>query len=93
MSQGRRRLTAARPEPLRSCVGCRQVKPRSALHRLAIVDGTLLVDPRRVAGRSAYLCREGGCWEVAQKRRALDRALGSAVTAQDWERLRQGIMT
>jgi len=82
-----------RPEPLRTCVGCRQVKPRSALYRIAMVEGNVVVDPRRVAGRSAYLCREGACWDLAQKRRALDRAIGSPVTAQDWERLRQGIMT
>ena len=82
-----------RPEPLRSCVGCRQVKPRSTLHRFALVDGSIVADPRRVVGRSAYLCREGACWGLAQKRRALDRALGSRVTSQDWERLRQGIMT
>jgi predicted RNA-binding protein YlxR (DUF448 family) len=82
-----------RPEPLRTCVGCRQVKPRSALHRLALVEGSIVLDPRRVAGRSAYVCRDAACWEVAQKRRALDRALGSPVTTQDWERLRQGIMT
>jgi predicted RNA-binding protein YlxR (DUF448 family) len=63
------------------------------MHRVAVVEGTMVVDPRRVTGRSAYICREGTCWEVAQKRRALDRALGSTVTAQDWERLRQGIMT
>ena len=88
-----RRTAAARPEPLRTCVGCREVKPRSALHRFAVVDGSIVVDPRRVAGRSAYLCREGACWDLAQKRRALDRAIGSPVTARDWERLRQGIMT
>jgi predicted RNA-binding protein YlxR (DUF448 family) len=91
--KNRWRLAAARPEPLRTCVGCRQVKPRSALHRVAVVEGAIVVDPRRVNGRSAYLCREGACWDLAQKRRALDRALGSAVTAQDWARLRQGIMT
>ena len=87
------RTAAARPEPLRTCVACRQVKPRSALHRVAVVEGVLVVDPRRVTGRSAYLCREGACWDLARKRRALDRALGSPVTSQDWERLRQGIMT
>jgi predicted RNA-binding protein YlxR (DUF448 family) len=60
---------------------------------LALVEGRIVVDPGRVLGRSAYLCREAACWEAAQKRRALDRALGSPVTTQDWERLRQGIMT
>ena len=91
--ENRRRMAAGRPEPLRTCVGCRQVKPRSALHRVAVVDGRIVIDPKRVTGRSAYLCREGACWDLAQKRRALDRALGSTVSAQDWERLRQGIMT
>src|SRR5881275_3467311 len=91
--KGNRWRLAARPEPLRTCVGCRQVKPRSALHRFALVDGTIVADPGRVVGRSAYLCHEGACWDLAQKRRALDRALGSPVTAHDWERLRQGIMT
>lgn len=81
------------PEPLRTCVGCRQARPRSALHRFALVEGSVVVGPRRVVGRSAYLCREGACWDLAQKRRALDRALGAPVTAGDWERLRQGIMT
>ncbi|MDQ6714226.1 MAG: YlxR family protein [Candidatus Dormibacteraeota bacterium] len=63
------------------------------MHRIALAEGSLVLDPHRVAGRSAYICREGACWEVAQKRRALDRALGSPVRAQDWDRLRQGIMT
>jgi predicted RNA-binding protein YlxR (DUF448 family) len=82
-----------RTEPLRSCVGCRQVKPRSALHRLALVDGRIMIDPRRIAGRSAYLCRDQNCWDLAAKRRALDRALGHQTTPQDWERLHQGILT
>ena len=81
-----------RPEPLRTCVGCRQVKPRSALHRLVLVDGGIVVDPSRPAGRSAYLCRDERCWEVAEKRRALDRALDQRLTPHDWERLRQGIL-
>jgi predicted RNA-binding protein YlxR (DUF448 family) len=68
------------------------VKPRSALHRLAIVDGGLVADPKRVVGRSAYLCRDAACWALAEKRRALDRALELRTSAQDWERLRQGIL-
>jgi predicted RNA-binding protein YlxR (DUF448 family) len=81
-----------RAEPQRTCVGCRQVKPRSGLHRLAVVDGGLVADPKRAAGRSAYLCRDAACWALAEKRRALDRALELHTSAQDWERLRQGIL-
>jgi len=68
------------------------VKPRSALHRLTVVDGNVMVDPARIAARSAYLCRDPSCWELAEKRRALDRALGIRTSARDWERLHQGIL-
>jgi predicted RNA-binding protein YlxR (DUF448 family) len=57
-----------------------------------VVDGGLVADPKRVAGRSAYLCRDAACWALAEKRRALDRALERHASAQDWERLRQGIL-
>ncbi|TMD83183.1 MAG: YlxR family protein [Chloroflexi bacterium] len=81
------------PEPLRTCVGCRQVKPRGELQRLAAVDGTLVLNPRRVAGRSAYLCPNSSCWTVAEKRRAVERALAVRISAEDWDRLRQGILS
>ncbi|TMC31724.1 MAG: YlxR family protein [Chloroflexi bacterium] len=87
-----RRLAAKRPEPERTCVGCHQVKPRTELHRLSVADGAIAVNPRRVSGRSAYLCHDPACWAAAQKRRALDRALQVRSTPQDWERLRQGIL-
>jgi len=80
-------------EPLRTCVGCRKVKPRSELQRLAAVDGTLILNPRRVAGRSAYLCPNPECWTVAQKRRAVERALAVPIPAEDWDRLREGILS
>jgi predicted RNA-binding protein YlxR (DUF448 family) len=85
-------MPTARAEPQRTCIGCREVKPRSSLHRLAVVDGGLVADPKRVTGRSAYLCRDAACWALAEKRRALDRALELRTSAQDWERLRQGIL-
>jgi len=69
------------------------VKPRSQLRRLGLDGSVLVVDPRRVSGRSAYLCPDEQCWAVAEKRRALDRALGVRVGSEDWVRLRTGILT
>jgi predicted RNA-binding protein YlxR (DUF448 family) len=46
-----------------------------------------------VSGRSAYLCPDVGCWTIAEKRRAVDRALKTAISAQDWLKLREGILT
>jgi predicted RNA-binding protein YlxR (DUF448 family) len=57
-----------------------------------VADGIIVVNPRRVSGRSAYLCGDQRCWTAAEKRRALDRALEIRVTDEDWSRLRQGIL-
>jgi predicted RNA-binding protein YlxR (DUF448 family) len=56
------------------------------------VGGSLAINPRRLAGRSAYLCHDEACWTAAEKRRALDRALSVHTTPEDWARLRQGIL-
>ena len=89
----RRSRAAPRAEPLRTCVGCRQVKPRSQLHRIGLDGGVVVVNPRRVSGRSAYLCSDEHCWTTAEKRRAIDRALETRISAEDWARLREGILT
>lgn len=40
-------------------------------------DGGVSIDPGgRLPGRGAYLCRDAACWDLAGRRRALERALG-----------------
>ena len=65
-------------QPLRSCVGCRRVRTRPELVRLALgSDGQVTLDARqRLPGRGAYLCADGGdCLAQARRRRALTRSL------------------
>ncbi len=79
--------------PQRTCVGCRQVKGKPELVQLVAVEGRIVANPGpKVRGRSAYLCRDQACWAAAEKRRALDRALGVTLTADDWRTLREGIL-
>ncbi|MBC7186265.1 MAG: YlxR family protein [Calditrichaeota bacterium] len=63
--------------PLRTCVGCRQVREKRRLLRIVRAsDGTLTVDDEGTApGRGAYVCRNAACVQLARKRRALDRSL------------------
>jgi predicted RNA-binding protein YlxR (DUF448 family) len=51
--------------PQRTCVACRQVKPKRELIRVVrAADGTVHVDETGKAhGRGAYLCRDRACWE------------------------------
>lgn len=70
---------------MRTCVGCRKRAPASELLRfVAVEDGTgsatggfrLVPDPARTApGRGAHLHPDPACLALAQRRRALGRAL------------------
>jgi predicted RNA-binding protein YlxR (DUF448 family) len=69
------------PTPaLRTCVGCRKVRPKSELIRLVVTDGgrRVTLDERgRLPGRGAYLCRDTGaaCLRQAVKKRSVSRSL------------------
>jgi predicted RNA-binding protein YlxR (DUF448 family) len=61
---------------VRTCVGCRGQGGRSDLVRVVVVEGLLVPDPRaRAAGRGAWLHPDPACLDLAERRRALPRAL------------------
>ncbi|HEV8640764.1 MAG TPA: YlxR family protein [Methylomirabilota bacterium] len=61
------RMRSPREGPRRTCVGCRQVRPKLELVRLVRrPDGVVVHDPTGV-GRGAYLCADPGCLERAMK--------------------------
>ena len=69
-------VTARRPGPERTCVGCRTRASRATLLRVVAVDGSLVVDPdRRLPGRGASVHPDPRCVDLADKRRAFSRAL------------------
>lgn len=58
------------------CVGCRRPGGREELLRVVAVEDAAVPDPRRVLpGRGANLHRDVACLELAERRRALPRAL------------------
>ncbi len=77
--------------PWRTCLACRTRGDKRNLIRLVRTpDGQVEVDPTgRRPGRGAYLCPDRACWEQALKRRALNRALRTVLTAEEADRLRQ----
>ena len=70
--------------PLRSCVACRQQKPKRSLVRVVrTLAGAIEADPTgKKAGRGAYLCATRTCWEQALKKRLLERALKSPISLE-----------
>ena len=75
--------------PLRSCVACRDNKPKRELVRVVREpDGHIAVDRTGKAnGRGAYFCPAQECWELGQKRKALNHALSVTVSPDNWEEL------
>jgi predicted RNA-binding protein YlxR (DUF448 family) len=77
--------------PLRTCVQCRQVRPKRELIRIVrTLEGTIEIDERgKAAGRGAYLCRNRACWEGAIRHERLEHALKTTFSAADKQRLLQ----
>ena len=63
--------------PMRTCVQCREVRPKRELIRVVRTpEGEIGIDERgKAAGRGAYLCHNGTCWEAAVGGDRLDYAL------------------
>lgn len=84
---------ALRKQPLRQCVGCQQQREKRSMLRIVLAtDGTISLDPSgRRAGRGAYICPDAACFQLAKKRKALDRGLKTSVPTDVYDRLAQAI--
>ena len=76
--------------PQRTCVACRQTRPKADLLRVVrTLDGAVEIDPSgKAAGRGAYVCRNERCPELAVKQKKLSRALGVTVGADVLDAIR-----
>jgi uncharacterized protein len=75
--------------PSRTCVACRTERPKRELVRLVRGEaGGVTVDSTgKLNGRGAYLCHDPECWTLAQRRRALERALKVSLDEAAWQNL------
>lgn len=68
--------------PMRTCVGCRAVRPQAELLRSSLVDGQVTPADRSCArGRSAYVCPVRACVEQAARRGGFARAFAGATSS------------
>lgn len=63
--------------PLRMCVACRTMRPKTELFRITKpkTGEAVLAEQNYIEGRSAYVCRTKECLEKAFKTRGLERGL------------------
>ena len=81
-------MTKTKPE--RQCIGCGEKKEKNELIRIVKEsDEVISFDPTgRKNGRGAYICKNPECLEKAIKKKALERAFKSPVSAETYEKLK-----
>ena len=77
--------------PMRSCVTCRNTRPKRELVRLVYHDdGKVEIDPSgKKAGRGAYLCYSSDCWGKGLKKARLEHALRGRIDTESWVELQE----
>jgi hypothetical protein len=80
-----------RKAPMRTCVACQETKAKRELIRVVHTPTNCVeVDPGgKKAGRGAYLCAKKSCWKIGLKKHALERALKTAISADNLALLEQ----
>jgi predicted RNA-binding protein YlxR (DUF448 family) len=71
--------------PQRTCIVCRQVRPKRELIRVVRTPaGHIELDPTgKKSGRGAYLCARRSCWEPALHQGRLAREFEMSIPAED----------
>ncbi|MFI5271812.1 MAG: RNase P modulator RnpM [Ktedonobacterales bacterium] len=71
--------------PARTCVACRQVRPKRELIRVVRTpEGHVELDATgKKSGRGAYLCAKRSCWEPALRKGRLEHELETTLLPED----------
>ena len=64
--------------PIRTCLGCRQRKPKQELLRFAA--GPSGLEARTLGGRGRYVCRDASCLTRTLKRKDIGSLIGGPLT-------------
>ncbi len=77
--------------PLRMCVVCRQLKPKTECIRVVkTADDSYVVDSTgKLNGRGAYVCKDSVCLEKCQKSKALNRAFKYNVDDEVYKEIKE----
>ena len=75
--------------PMRQCAVCREMKPKNQMVRVVrSPQGEISLDFRgKAPGRGVYVCPDPECLKKAQKTRALERSLDTAIPPEVYEAL------
>ena len=81
MKKINRKIATKKHQPIRTCVGCRILKPKHKLLRIVKKkDLTIELDPSsKASGRGAYICLNVECAKLAKKHRGFDQTFKAKI--------------
>ena len=84
-------MTKKKSVPMRTCIACREMKPKRDLIRVVrSPEGDISIDFKgKKPGRGAYVCPDEACLKKAVKSKALERAFGVAVPDEIYETMKE----
>ncbi len=80
-----------RKTPMRMCVGCGEMKPKTDLIRvLKTPENEICIDRKgKMNGRGAYICHESECLLKAIKSKRLERTFGLPISDEIYATLQK----
>ena len=77
--------------PQRTCIGCREVKPKKELLRIVkSSENDISIDiTGKKNGRGAYICKNEKCLDMAIKNKRLSREFEMAIPNEIYDKLRE----
>ncbi|MBO7344558.1 MAG: YlxR family protein [Clostridia bacterium] len=74
--------------PMRTCIACRNEKPKRELIRVVKFQEEIKLDlTGRANGRGAYVCNDKNCIEKLKKGRLLNKAFSCQVEEETYDKI------
>lgn len=76
--------------PMRTCIACRECKPKKELLRIVKTDEGFNLDKTgKLNGRGAYICTNKDCFDLLIKNKLLNKTFKTNVTIEEYNKIKE----
>lgn len=86
-------MSGAKKEVLRTCIACRENKPKREMTRIVKgADGIRVDFTGKAQGRGAYICGSAACVAKLKKYRLLNKTFSGEVSAETYAEVEEALL-
>ena len=76
--------------PMRTCIACRECKPKKELLRIVKSDSGFALDKTgKLNGRGAYICKSKDCFDLLMKNKLLNKTFKMSVPEEEYQKIKE----